>query len=107
MVHSDVITGNVSARSRAHIQDLELPSTFVRVRSGKPGEIVDREKARECAAKHTHPRIYRGSGNGACVNLLVSGQARSIIECEDPENRTRRGSPYKKRCNRSAHITGE
>ena len=74
------------------------------MRSVKPGKIVDREKARECAAKHTHTGINRDSGNGAGVNLLIKGDAQIISECEDPGNWTRRGPCLKGWYERGSHV---
>src|SRR5439155_26806628 len=74
------IPGDRSARCRAHIQALERPSRCVRVRSGTRGESIDREKARVCSDKHTHPCIYRVSENSACDTLCVRGEAHSKIE---------------------------
>src|SRR5438093_7763973 len=84
---------------------LKCPSSWIHVRPVKPGKIVDREKARVCAAKHTHTRIHRGSGNGPCINLLVSGDAHIISECEDPGNWARRGPCLKSWYDRGAHVS--
>src|SRR5438552_4967007 len=74
------ISRDCSVRCCAKVtgEALKCPSSWVRMRSVKPGKIVYREKARECAAKHTHTCINRGSGNSACVNLLISGDAHII-----------------------------